>query len=127
MTACWLVGRFHFDKDEDLLSSQDRWSHPLLSSVVYLTDHGAPTVVFDTTVYTEDQPPQVCTDYVCRLASVSASCFIPNFVPLVPCYLPPAYLSALVCISHTYPVGRVVLAILQQCTLEPIAALIEAV
>ncbi|KAJ1456690.1 hypothetical protein M885DRAFT_517108 [Pelagophyceae sp. CCMP2097] len=40
----------HFDKDERLLADRDEWRHPALSTVTYLSDGGAPTIIFDTTL-----------------------------------------------------------------------------
>jgi len=39
---------FHFDKDEVAVQEWDLWSHPELGTVTYLTDGGAPLVVFST-------------------------------------------------------------------------------
>ena len=38
----------HFDKDERLHAARDEWRHPMLATATYLTDGGAPLVVFDT-------------------------------------------------------------------------------
>ena len=40
---------FHFDKCERSLAERDDWRHPALATATYLTDSGAPLVVFDTT------------------------------------------------------------------------------
>jgi len=37
--------QFHFDKDEVMAAGLGMWLHPHLSTVTYLTDHGAPTAV----------------------------------------------------------------------------------
>jgi hypothetical protein len=37
---------WHFDKDEELLDQCDIYMHPFISTVTYLSDVGAPTVVF---------------------------------------------------------------------------------
>lgn len=38
----------HFDKDERAHAESDAWRHPSLATATYLTDAGAPLVVFDT-------------------------------------------------------------------------------
>ena len=38
----------HFDKDERAHAERDEWHHPMLATATYLTDGGAPLVVFDT-------------------------------------------------------------------------------
>ena len=38
---------FHYDKDEAMASEQGKMKHPLVSTVTYLTDIGAPTLIFD--------------------------------------------------------------------------------
>ena len=38
----------HFDKDERAHAERDEWRHPLLATATYLTDGGAPLVVFNT-------------------------------------------------------------------------------
>lgn len=38
----------HFDKDERAHAESDEWRHPSLATATYLTDAGAPLVVFDT-------------------------------------------------------------------------------
>ena len=39
----------HFDKDERAHAERDEWHHPMLATATYLTDGGAPLVVFNTT------------------------------------------------------------------------------
>jgi hypothetical protein len=41
---------FHFDKDEFMLEQRGEHCHPRIATVTYLSNTGAPTVVFDTTV-----------------------------------------------------------------------------
>ena len=38
----------HFDKDERAHAERDEWHHPMLATATYLTDGGAPLVVFNT-------------------------------------------------------------------------------
>ena len=38
----------HFDKDERAHAERGEWHHPMLATATYLTDGGAPLVVFDT-------------------------------------------------------------------------------
>eukprot|EP01036_Dinobryon_divergens_P033266 gene33266-43010_t len=40
---------FHYDKDEGEASIHSRMRHPLISTVTYLSDEGAPTMVFNMT------------------------------------------------------------------------------
>eukprot|EP00548_Thalassiothrix_antarctica_P020158 CAMPEP_0194191200 /NCGR_PEP_ID=MMETSP0154-20130528/65912_1 /TAXON_ID=1049557 /ORGANISM="Thalassiothrix antarctica, Strain L6-D1" /LENGTH=386 /DNA_ID=CAMNT_0038913693 /DNA_START=20 /DNA_END=1181 /DNA_ORIENTATION=+ len=39
---------FHFDKDEYAAREQNLWKHPVVATATYLTNEGAPLVVFDT-------------------------------------------------------------------------------
>lgn len=39
---------FHYDKDEVAVEAWDIWTHPELSTATYLTDGGAPLVIFST-------------------------------------------------------------------------------
>jgi len=51
----------HWDKDEDLVDQQGINIHPQISTVTYLSDHGAPTLVLqrtNTTIY--EDTPEVC-------------------------------------------------------------------
>lgn len=45
---------FHWDKDERLLEVSGEVVHPTVSTVTYLTDYGAPTVVLEVTIYLMD-------------------------------------------------------------------------
>ena len=40
---------FHFDKDEQLVTRENVWKHPVVATATYLTTGGAPLVVFATT------------------------------------------------------------------------------
>jgi len=49
--------QFHFDKDEAFAAKNKRYKFPLLATVTYLTDVGAPTLIFNQTV--EYPPPRL--------------------------------------------------------------------
>jgi hypothetical protein len=50
---------FHYDKDEAMASEQMRMKHPLISTVTYLTDLGAPTLIFNQTTNGNDETPEI--------------------------------------------------------------------
>lgn len=52
---------FHYDKDEGEASIHSRMRHPVISTVTYLTDGGAPTMVFNMTTNGNEDFPTIPT------------------------------------------------------------------
>ena len=50
---------FHYDKDEAMASTQMILKHPLISTVTYLTDIGAPTLIFNQTSNGNEETPEI--------------------------------------------------------------------
>ena len=49
MTAVSPAARFHYDKDEAMASAHWTMSYPVLSTIMYLEDVGAPTFILNQT------------------------------------------------------------------------------
>lgn len=50
---------FHYDKDEAMASIQMKMKHPLISTVTYLSDIGAPTLIFNQTTDGNNETPEI--------------------------------------------------------------------
>ena len=50
---------FHYDKDEAMASLHSTMKHPLISTVTYLSDLGAPTLIFNQTTDGNNETPDI--------------------------------------------------------------------